>query len=49
MKELYDLISKNKENKSCVVISGIDGDIAGEKLLLIDGKMVKLSKRKRCV
>lgn len=45
MKELYDLISKNKENKSCVVISGINGDIAGEKLLLIDGEAAFMTEK----
>ena len=45
MKELYSLISKNKENKSCVVISGIDGDIAGEKLLLIDGEVAFMTRK----
>lgn len=45
MKELYNLISKYKENKSCVVISGIDGDIAGEKLLIVEGQSAYMTQK----
>lgn len=40
MREIYKLISQYKDNNECVIVSGIEGDIAGEKLLLSDGKIV---------
>ena len=40
MQEIYKLISEHKENNDCVVISGIDGDFAGEKVLIVNGKIV---------
>lgn len=40
MREIYKLISQYKDNSECVVISGIEGDIAGEKLLLSNGEII---------
>lgn len=40
MREIYKLISQYKDNSECVVVSGIDGNVAGEKLLFADEKAV---------
>ncbi|MBQ0079295.1 MAG: XdhC family protein [Eubacterium sp.] len=39
MRELFNLISKNKETKDCVLVTGIDGELAGQKLLFVDEKV----------
>lgn len=40
MRELYKLIAENKDNKECVLISGIAKDTAGEKIFLVNGEIV---------
>lgn len=40
MRELYKLISRHKDDKECVVVSGIRGAAAGEKLLFADGEII---------
>lgn len=39
MREIYSIISECKGAKECVLVSGIDGDVKGEKALYIDGEL----------
>lgn len=40
MREIYRLISKYQENNECIIVSGIKGNITGEKLLFVGGEAI---------
>lgn len=40
MREIYSLIEEYKENNDCTIVTGINGDIAGEHGLIVNGNIV---------
>lgn len=40
MREIYKLISQYKEDNECIVALGVDGNVAGEKMLFANGEEV---------
>lgn len=47
MRELYSIISDDKGNKECTLVSGIAGDIKGEKALYIEDELVYKSQNSK--